>query len=95
MVWESVVSHGCRVLIAALLYGGSGIQGIPGSHEDSECLYSKSCRLGCAAQWEDRVFADMGSHQWLRRGMSPDSPSHDELVSSLTQTPSNLLHRFR
>lgn len=69
MVCERVVSRDCWSFTAALLHGGSGIQRIPGSHEDSECSCSKSCRLGCAARQGDRVFADKGSHQWLRRGM--------------------------
>lgn len=94
MVCERVVSRDCWSFTAALLHGGSGIQGMPGSHEDNECSCSKSCRLGCAARQGDRVFADTGSHQWLQWHMLQGSPSLGRPVASAALDPSNL-HRSR
>ena len=95
LVHNAVVSHVYWLFIAALLDGGSGIQGVPGSHTDSECLCSWSCRLDWAGRWGDREFASTGKHQGLQWHLEQDLPSRDKFVVLVARDLCNPFHRFR
>jgi hypothetical protein len=95
LVYDAVVSHVYRLFIAALWHGGSDIQGVPGSHTGSECSYSWSCRLDCAARWGCRVFAGTGNHQGWQWRLEQDLQSRDKFVVLVARDLCNPFHRFR